>query len=261
MDGSGRPIKWDRVYRTTRSQRIRARNQNRPPLPLVDCKTRAVGLAANIWRQSTHQFASKDPSTKSYHMEYALYHRLMYSMGIISTSSESRWPKLEIDYVCNAIPALVREQPAMACEVLIFLTKQQSAEGFGNLKIMKDELFNYIRSMSCVVLPENNPLRQLLSSIDTKEAFTELGGMIAKAKLDAMWNTHVSLTGQAHHQRLFFRQVLINAILVVMEYGDVEYASAFLRKMSASDASLPADESSSSPSELSRRDSSSTTLE
>jgi len=54
-----------------------------------------------------------------------------------------------------------------------------------------------------------------------------------------MWNTVVVQAGQPQHVRPFFRQVVINAIIVVMDYEELEFASTFLKKLSVYDPKDP----------------------
>lgn len=258
VDLQGRPIKWDRVYRATRGQRIQKRCQSsrgcasrsvecmrilsfatQPLSQPVDHDSRALSFVVDIWRHSTLQFASKDPSTPSYHGEYSLYNQLMQSMSIITLSSNLQWPKLEIDNVCNTIPALVRVRPAMVCELLTFLRTRESPESFVGYKALRDQLFDYIRNMSREVLPEFSPFRRFISYLHNREAFTRLGAAIAKVKLDTMWNTPVVQAGKTQHDRPFFNQVLIHAIHVVMDYGELEFASKALKKLSDYDVKGP----------------------
>ena len=257
VDFQGRPVKWDRVYRGTRGQ-IRKRRQSprvvapgfadckrvlafaaRPISQPIDHDSRVVSWVVDIWRHSTVQFGSRDPSDPSYHVDYSMYSRLMQSMAVITGCSKLQWPKLEIDMVCNAIPALVERQPAMVCDLLNFLTTWEPAESFKGFKILRDQLFNYIRLMSREVLPEASPLRRFTSHLDNREAFTRLGAAIAKAKVDTMWDTRVVRAGQTQHNRPFFRRVLINAILVAMDYEELEFASMFLKRLSDYDPEDP----------------------
>ena len=141
--------------------------------------------------------------------------------------------------ICDAIPALVAEQPAMVCDLLNFLTTWEPPESFRGFKILRDQLFTYIRSMSHKILPEASPFRRFTFQLHDREAFTRLGATIAKAKVDTMWNTTVGPAGQTQHDRPFFRQVLINAILVVMDYGELEFASMLMKKLADYDPEDP----------------------
>ena len=258
VDFQGRPVKWDRVYRATRGPRIHKRRQQcriDPPghadwksviasaAPSLSHPTdhdgRVVSCVVDIWRHSTVQFASRDPLTVSYNTDYSMYNRLMQSMAFITTCSQLRWPKPEIDMICDAIPALVAEQPAMVCDLLNFLTRWEPPEIFRGFRILRDQLFTYIRSMSHKVLPEASSFRRFTSQLHNREAFTRLGATIAKAKVDTMWNTTVGPAGQTQHDRPFFRQVLINAILMVMAYGELEFASMFLKRLAEYDSEDP----------------------
>ena len=205
----------------------------------IDYDSRVLSCVIDIYRHTTVQFASRNPSTASYHTDYWMYNRLMQSMAFITTCSQLQWPKPEIDMICDAIPALVTEQPAMVCDLLNFLTTWEPPESFKGFKILRDQLFTYIRSMSHKVLPAASPFRRFTSRLHNREAFTRLGATIAKAKVDTMWNTTVGPAGQTQHDRPFFRQVLINAILVVMDYGELEFASMFLKRLAEYDPEDP----------------------
>ena len=256
LDRQGQPVKWDRVYRVTRGQKKRppkarhdapdsaackkALNSGAQPLPPpIDQDSLVVSHVVDIWRHSTVQFASRDPLTSSYHTDYSMYNRLMQSMAFITLCSSLQWPKHEIDMVCAAIPALVAEQPAMVCDLLNFLTTWEPPESFKGFKFLRDHLFAYIRNMSRRILPEASSLRLLTAQLYDRETFTRLGASIAKAKIDTMWNTTVGDAGYPQHDRPFFRQVLINAILVVMDYGELEFASTFLARLAKYDAKEP----------------------
>jgi hypothetical protein len=246
------------VYRATRGQRIQKRRQNpradapgfangkrvlaftaQPLSQPIDHDSRVVSCVVDIWRQSTVKFASSDPLAPSYRIDYSMYNRLMQSMAVITRISKLQWPKLEIDIICDAIPALVSEQPAMVCDLLNLLTTREPSASFRGFTILRDQLFHYIRSMSRQVLPEANSLRRFTSHLNNRDAYARLGAVIAKAKVDAMWNTRVFHDGQTQHDRPFFRQVLINAILVVMDYEELEFASMFLKKLSDYDPKDP----------------------
>lgn len=241
VDSHGRPIPWNRVFRATRSQsaaqRLRQQNHQQALIsatrlqkPPIDYDSRVVHLVSNIWRASTKRFADHNPSTLEYQALYDKYHSLIRSLDIISMSFES-WPK-EANILCGEMYTLIEEQPAMACEAFIFLIKRDPAEGHESVRSLKNSLFKYIRDLSKERLPANHSLRRLLWSLESREAYTRLGGAIAKAKLDAMWKTSTKEIGQKHHQRIFFRQVLMKAILVISEYGESHYAASFLPELS-----------------------------
>jgi hypothetical protein len=203
----------------------------------MDPNCHVIRCVVDIWRYSTVQFASRDPLDPSYNIDYSMYHRLMQSMSTITLWSKSQWPALEINFVCNAIPALVEQQPAMVCDLLNLLTTREPPDVFN--KSLRDELFAYVRSMSRKVLRETSPFRMFMSHLDNRAAFNRLGASIAKAKVDTMWNTHVVQAKEAQQERPFFRQVVLNAILVVMDYEELEFAARFLKKLSTYDPEDP----------------------
>lgn len=207
---------------------------SRPSFPPTDLDSRVVRLVSNIWRESTIRFATQNPQTERYHKQYITYGRLTQSMELISMSSEMAFPRKEVNYICNVLFFLVVYQQAMACEVFILLIRRDPAETSDYLRKLKDHIFEYFCALSKARLPTTNPLRQLLTSYSSRDDYTKLGGAIARAKLDAMWNTSIAEIGQEHHQRLFFREVLMRAVLVMAEYGITNHASEILPRLTRS---------------------------
>ena len=236
-DINGRPIPWNRVYRSSRGKnelpcrgRLSAfRVQMRPailqPRPTsLDQDSVIIRLWQDVWRHSTHSYASQDPATEEYQTQHRLYRQTMCSITAITLSSRAEW--LLGHRVCDAIIELLNSQPAMVCDLLLSLIHNNVCQTVGKRALI-DAIFRYI-CKAANNLPEYAPFRRFVLRLDDQASLSRLGNAMAKAKVDTMWMTRVPGIPINQHKRDFFKEVIVYAINIVMDYGEYGFAKDYL---------------------------------